>query len=437
MKLKIFLIILAIVVFLSIFFIPVPKGPYKDGGTKEYAALTYKIVDWNRLTATGKYDETKVYFFPNNFRSIDDLWDDEADQVETTFIATVVQKYAKSVIVEPVPGCEIFSDDARISFGTAELDDIGAEVGSTVQITFKGAVMESYPEQIHPVKWEISGNMRHLEYTEQWLDKETAEKCDYEPFDHIVITQIYADCFFAQTVIPMPWTIKLNGQLSEEWCVGDQIVCTYENVYHDSENYRYEVDLLSVEASDWQPDPNACYKPVIYLYPEEKTEVSVKLQLDGQLTCTYPAYNGEWQVTAAPDGTLTDENGQTYNYLYWEGETNAKWDMKQGFCVKGADTAAFLEWALEELGLNRKEANEFIVYWLPLMEQNPYNIISFQAEAYTQAAELQIDPAPDTLIRVFMVWQKTESYVNLEPQDLTAPQRTGFTVVEWGGTEVK
>ncbi|MBQ3491345.1 MAG: hypothetical protein IJA74_02195 [Oscillospiraceae bacterium] len=71
------------------------------------------------------------------------------------------------------------------------------------------------------------------------------------------------------------------------------------------------------------------------------------------------------------------------------------------------------------------------------MEQNPYNIISFQAEAYTQAAELQIDPAPDTLIRVFMVWQKTESYVNLEPQDLTAPQRTGFTVVEWGGTEVK
>ena len=45
--------------------------------------------------------------------------------------------------------------------------------------------------------------------------------------------------------------------------------------------------------------------------------------------------------------------------------------MTEGFCVKGEDTAAFLEDALSKLGLNRKEANEFIVYWLPLMEQNP------------------------------------------------------------------
>lgn len=107
-------------------------------------------------------------------------------------------------------------------------------------------------------------------------------------------------------------------------------------------------------------------------------------------------YNG-WNITAAPDGTLTDENGQTYNYLYWEGETAATWDLSKGFCVKGEDTAAFLEVTLEKLGLNRKEANEFIVYWLPLMEQNPYNIISFQTDVYTDAAQLQISPTPDHL----------------------------------------
>ncbi len=50
-------------------------------------------------------------------------------------------------------------------------------------------------------------------------------------------------------------------------------------------------------------------KPVIYLYPTEETEVSVKLNLDGDLTCTYPAYNNGWSVTATPDGTLTDTNG--------------------------------------------------------------------------------------------------------------------------------
>ena len=111
--------------------------------------------------------------------------------------------------------------------------------------------------------------------------------------------------------------------------------------------------------------------------------------------------------------------------------------MTKGFCIKGEDTAAFLEDALEKLGLNRKEANEFIVYWMPLMEQNPYNIISFQTDTYTDAAALQIDPAPDTLIRVFMAWKAADSFVELPGQALSAPERNGFTVVEWGGTEVE
>lgn len=49
---------------------------------------------------------------------------------------------------------------------------------------------------------------------------------------------------------------------------------------------------------------------------------------------------------------------------------------------------------------------------------------------------LHIDPAPDTLIRVFMAWQSSDSFVKLPAQTLTAPARTGFTVVEWGGTKI-
>lgn len=90
-----------------------------------------------------------------------------------------------------------------------------------------------------------------------------------------------------------------------------------------------------------------------------------------------------------------------------------------------------------KLGLNRREANEFIVYWLPLMEQNPYNIISFQTDIYTDAAELQIDPAPDTLIRIFMAWKAADSFVVLPEQELNAPEHSGFTVIEWGGTEIE
>ena len=115
----------------------------------------------------------------------------------------------------------------------------------------------------------------------------------------------------------------------------------------------------------------------------------------------------------------------------------AKYDMSKGFCVKGKDTAAFLEGTLEQLGLTRREANEFIVYWLPHMEQNPYNIISFQTDAYTNAAELKVSPEPDTLIRVFMSWKKADSYISLPEQGFSAVQRSGFTVVEWGGTEIQ
>ena len=171
-------------------------------------------------------------------------------------------------------------------------------------------------------------------------------------------------------------------------------------------------------------------KPVLYLYPEKETEVNVRLDYGGELTCTYPACGEEgWTVTAAPDGTLRDESGQTYSYLYWEGVTRTEYNFSRGFCVPGADTAAFLEDALSRLGLTRREANEFIVYWLPRMEANPYNLIAFQAEDYTNHARLTVTPEPDSLLRVFMAWKPLEAPAGLPAQELPAFNRTGFTVV--------
>ena len=185
------------------------------------------------------------------------------------------------------------------------------------------------------------------------------------------------------------------------------------------------------------PEEAADAKPVVYLNPESQLEVTVSLDYDGELTCVYPAMeDGVWTVTAAPDGTLTDAAGQTYSYLYWEGVSETEYDFSEGFCVPGGETAAFLEGALADLGLNRREANEFIVYWLPRMEASPYNLIAFQSDAYTDHARLTVTPEPDTLLRVFMAWKPLQESVELPAQDLSAPARQGFTVVEWGGAEV-
>ena len=195
--------------------------------------------------------------------------------------------------------------------------------------------------------------------------------------------------------------------------------------------------LLAALTGCWPLEEQYTEKPVIYLYPEAETDVTVRRDYAGDLTCTYPAYDGAWRVAAAPDGTLTDESGQTYRYLYWEGTDNVQYDFSEGFCVPGSETAAFLEDALAQLGLTRAEANEFIIYWLPQMEQNAYNLISFQQETYTDAARLTITPQPDTLLRVFMAWKPLTSAVEISPQPLTAPERTGFTAVEWGGAKVQ
>ena len=74
------------------------------------------------------------------------------------------------------------------------------------------------------------------------------------------------------------------------------------------------------------------------------------------------------------------------------------------------------------------------------MEDNPYNLISFLGEEYDDMAELTISPSPNTVIRIYMVFMPLEEEVIVpDNRQLVIPElveRTGFTVVEWGGTEI-
>ena len=180
-------------------------------------------------------------------------------------------------------------------------------------------------------------------------------------------------------------------------------------------------------------------KPVIYLYPTEDTVCSVTMELNGRFTCTYPDYGTDgWQnFIAAPDGTLTFPDGKEYYCLYWEGKADIDLDLTRGACVRGEDTAAYLEWALAEMGLTAREANEFMIYWLPLLQENAYNLISFQGKAYTDAAKLNVTPTPDSVLRVYMAAKPLSAPVEVEPQTFAPFVREGFTVVEWGGSVVE
>lgn len=190
------------------------------------------------------------------------------------------------------------------------------------------------------------------------------------------------------------------------------------------------------------PDGSGCAtveKPMIYLYPEEDTDVIVKLGEPEKITTSYPKYNNGWRVFAQKDGTLVDENtGRILYGLYWEGANFPAVQSEEGFVVKGSESAAFLEEKLAILGLNERESEEFIVYWLSKLEANNYNYIHFETnELLDEYMPINVSPKPDSVIRIAMSFKGLDEPIKVVEQELMTPVREGFTLVEWGGSEIK
>ena len=185
-------------------------------------------------------------------------------------------------------------------------------------------------------------------------------------------------------------------------------------------------------------------KPIIYLYSKVPQEVNVRLEKPENLIYSYPAYdtNTGWNVFVRDDGSLIDQNtGRSLYSLYWEGWNTDREITKTGFVVSGADTAAFLEEKLGILGLTDREAEEFIIYWLPQMQNNEYNYIRFDTEEeINEVMPLTITPDADAVIRVWMSFTSLDAPIQVEEQILTPVDRNAykdlnFYAVEWGGSE--
>ena len=90
------------------------------------------------------------------------------------------------------------------------------------------------------------------------------------------------------------------------------------------------------------------------------------------------------------------------------------------------------------LGLTEREAEEFIIYWLPKLECNKYNYIRFASiDEINEYMPLDFSVKPDSLIRVLMQYNGLDEYMEVTEQKLETPERTGFVEVEWGGSEIK
>lgn len=187
------------------------------------------------------------------------------------------------------------------------------------------------------------------------------------------------------------------------------------------------------------PENGKGWKPIIYLYPREEINVSVTLPKESNITCSYPKYHERWNVVAQPNGNLfdTDTSRNLYS-LYYECDNDVKFTIQDdGFIVRGEDAAPFLEDKLAVLGLTEREAEEFIIYWLPKLEANEYNYIRFAtSDEINENMPLEISPSPDTTIRILMTFKGIDVPIEVDEQKLASVQRDGFVAVEWGGTEL-
>ena len=221
---------------------------------------------------------------------------------------------------------------------------------------------------------------------------------------------------------------------------GEEAGISLETLAAEPNHYLWQDQL-----GDWQVFINQkyipaveCGKPVIYLYPPATTSVTVKVGANIRLSDPlYPPQG--WQVLAHPNGQL-DYHGKTYSSLFWEGLGNGPYpDYHQsGIVVAQSALLPTLKSQLRELGLNSAESQDFLNFWLPKFPGTPYIRLTWLGTAdLERLAPLTITPAPDTMIRIFLEFEGLNQPVTLQPQKLSAPARSGFTLVEWGGLLTK
>ena len=167
-------------------------------------------------------------------------------------------------------------------------------------------------------------------------------------------------------------------------------------------------------------------------------DISVQLNLkESKFTTVYPKFNGKntWNVHAKPNGDIFIKD-KVYPYLFWEADSYNSQETNEGFLVREENAEKFLEEKLDILGLNEKEKTDFITFWLPILLRNKLSLCSFQTQKFFDKIELNVTPKPDSLIRVFLTIKKLDNLVNIKEQKLESVERKGFTIVEWGGSNL-
>lgn len=246
-------------------------------------------------------------------------------------------------------------------------------------------------------------------------------------------------------------TDVVNGEYELLIPASDSILFFYSEEFGEIITQPYDFKVGHVVILDFYPQDYGLFypamdKPVIYCYSDQPLTATINLNIHGDLTFTYPKYDSGWTVDVNQSGQLETNEGKSYPYLFWEGKADDL-DFKtnndgslDGFYLKTDSIVDFLEEQLNSIGLNRTEQTDFITYWSPRILENDFAFIQFLVddEYARNVAEIAITPKPDQLKRVYILFSAVDKMPDFQinPQTFKQLERNGFTLVEWGGSEL-
>ena len=199
-------------------------------------------------------------------------------------------------------------------------------------------------------------------------------------------------------------------------------------------------------------------KPVILLYNENEVmnnqEVSFHLTLNETMNIgsTYPhptlsnennkkKKEYEWNCHYSSNGNesccqLIIDN-KKFDYLFWEGQcTNEVSIQGERIGIECNEISEQLEVLLMKLGLNERERNDFIVYWLPQLSSMKKIQVTLWNDSYEKEVALLKVSGFEQIHRVMLVFEEIESIDNLmSVENVKERERPkGKYVIEWGAT---
>ena len=174
------------------------------------------------------------------------------------------------------------------------------------------------------------------------------------------------------------------------------------------------------------------YKPNIYIYPEQTIDLDVSLDFPqgGEVTTSIPEYGAGWSVTVEPSGLIDGK----YDYLFYEAQNPDMYQYDNGWVVSQDELESFFRDNLAQTCFIKKEIDDFVDYWIPLLRDYPYYAIYPQySKDIDKMIRLGFSIQPDNVLRLFYSIKGLDSKnVSLPAPEIPQFARTGFVVAEWG-----